>query len=186
MVLGTDGVMQSQLGPTITNREGAGDDLVPRTVPRACADTSRCGPADTGSRGSARMGGVLRLKRAYEPATPPDGHRVLVDRLWPRGLSKERASIDEWMKDVAPSAELREWFAHDPERWPEFQRRYKKELRARQELVRDLAMLAAGGRVTLVYGARDEAHNDAVVLADVVRARMRRSYRCRDGAAERP
>jgi uncharacterized protein YeaO (DUF488 family) len=117
---------------------------------------------------------MLELKRAYEPAAASDGRRVLVDRLWPRGLSKEKAAIDDWMKEVAPSAELRRWFGHDPEKWAEFQRRYKQELRAREDLVREIAKLASRGRVTLVYGARDEAHNDAVVLAAVVRARMKR------------
>jgi uncharacterized protein YeaO (DUF488 family) len=117
---------------------------------------------------------MLRLKRAYELPNPSDGRRILVDRLWPRGLSKEKAAIDEWMKEIAPSTELRRWFGHDPEKWPEFQRRYKQELRARTDLVRDIAKLASQRRVTLVYGARDEAHNDAVVLAAVVRSRMRR------------
>lgn len=118
---------------------------------------------------------MLRLKRAYEPPTRSDGRRLLVDRLWPRGLSKERAAIDQWMKEVAPSAELRRWFGHDPERWPEFQRRYRQELRARDDLVRGIAALASRGPVTLVFGARDEVHNDAVVLAAVVRARMKRA-----------
>lgn len=117
---------------------------------------------------------MLRLKRVYEPRDSSDGRRILVDRLWPRGLSKEKAAIDEWMKEIAPSAELRRWFGHDPEKWPEFQRRYKQELRAQADLVREIAKLASHGRVTLVYGARDEAHNDAVVLAAVVRSRMRR------------
>lgn len=118
---------------------------------------------------------VLRVKRAYEPPTRSDGYRVLVDRLWPRGLSKERAAIDEWMKDVAPSAQLRRWFGHDPEKWPEFQRRYRQELRTRADLIRRIARRASRGTVTLVYAARDEAHNDAVVLAAVVRARLTRS-----------
>jgi uncharacterized protein YeaO (DUF488 family) len=118
---------------------------------------------------------MLRLKRAYEPAVHADGYRILVDRLWPRGLSKEKAAVDEWMKEIAPSAELRRWFGHDPERWREFRRRYERELRAREELVREIAALASHRRVTLVYGARDEAHNDAVVVAAVVRARMKRA-----------
>ena len=117
---------------------------------------------------------MLRLKRVYEPPDSSDGRRILVDRLWPRGLSREKAAVDEWMKEIAPSAELRRWFGHDPEKWPEFQRRYRRELRARDDLVREIAKLAARGRVTLVYGARDEEHNDAVVLAAVVRARRRR------------
>jgi uncharacterized protein YeaO (DUF488 family) len=117
---------------------------------------------------------MLQLKRAYEPATASDGKRILVDRLWPRGLSKERAAIDEWMKDVAPSTSLRRWFGHDPERWPEFRRRYKRELRDHSELLSHIASLASRGRVTLVFGARDEQHNDAVVLAALIRARLRR------------
>ena len=120
---------------------------------------------------------TLRLKRAYEPAAPSDGHRILVDRLWPRGVSREDAAIDEWMKEIAPSTELRKWFGHDPEKWPEFQRRYKQELRLQAELVRQIATLASHGVVTLVFGAKDEAHNDAVVLASVVRARMTRVVR---------
>jgi uncharacterized protein YeaO (DUF488 family) len=118
---------------------------------------------------------MLRVKRVYEPPTRSDGYRVLVDRLWPRGLSKERAAIDEWMKDVAPSARLRQWFGHDPDKWPEFQRRYRRELRTRADDIGHIAKRASRGTVTLVYAARDEAHNDAVVLAAVVRARLRRS-----------
>ena len=110
----------------------------------------------------------LKLKRVYEPAESSDGYRILVDRLWPRGLSKAKAAVDEWMKEIAPSAELRRWFGHDPERWAEFQRRYEHELRAHADLVGEIASRAAQGPVTLVYGARDEAHNDAVVLAAVV------------------
>ena len=120
---------------------------------------------------------MLRLKRVYEPSGRGDGRRILVDRLWPRGLSKEKAAIDEWMKEAAPSTELRRWFAHDPEKWREFQRRYKQELRTRNDLVREIARQASRGPVTLVYGARDEAHNDAIVLAAVVRARMRLNAR---------
>lgn len=116
---------------------------------------------------------MLRIKRVYDPPSRTDGRRILVDRLWPRGLSKEKAAIDEWMKDIAPSAELRRWFGHDPKKWPEFQRRYKQELRAHADQVREIAKLASRGRVTLVYGARDEKHNDAVVLAAVVRSHMR-------------
>jgi uncharacterized protein YeaO (DUF488 family) len=117
---------------------------------------------------------MLRLKRAYEAKAPSDGRRILIDRLWPRGLSKSRVGIDEWIKEVAPSTELRQWFGHDPKKWPEFRRRYKQELRAQSEHVDRLARLARRGRVTLVFGARDEAHNDAVVLAEVIRRRMSR------------
>ena len=119
---------------------------------------------------------MLRLKRAYEPAAGTDGYRILVDRLWPRGLSKAKAAIDAWMKDIAPSAELRRWFGHDPEKWREFRRRYQRELLARPDLVGEIATLASRRRVTLVYSAHDQLHNDAVVLAAVVRARMKRSH----------
>ena len=129
---------------------------------------------------------MLQLKRVYEPAADSDGRRILVDRLWPRGLSKKKAAIDEWLKEIAPSAELRRWFGHDPKKWPEFQRRYKLELRGHAATVRAIAALASRGPATLVYGARDEAHNDAVVLAVVVRARMNRtSSRMRHGAGKR-
>ena len=116
---------------------------------------------------------MLRVKRAYEPASRLDGYRILIDRLWPRGVSKENAAIDEWMKEVAPSAELRRWFGHDPAKWREFRRRYRRELQAREHLLRGIATLASRRRVTLVYGARDEEHNDAVVLAELVRARTK-------------
>jgi uncharacterized protein YeaO (DUF488 family) len=115
---------------------------------------------------------MLRLKRAYEPNAPGDGRRVLVDRLWPRGVSKERLAVDEWIKEVAPTTELRRWFGHDPARWLTFQRRYKGELEAHADLVDLLARQALRGRVTLIFSARDQSHNDAVVLAAVVRRRM--------------
>ncbi len=106
----------------------------------------------------------LRLKRAYEPAEAEDGTRVLIDRLWPRGVSKDQAAIDLWLKDLAPSTALRKWFGHDPARWAEFQRHYAEELQQHPEPFGQLHDLAQKGRVTLVYAARDEAHNDAVVL----------------------
>lgn len=121
----------------------------------------------------ARKADVLKLKRVYEPAARSDGRRILVDRLWPRGLTKEKAALDEWMKEIAPSTELRRWFAHDPEKWPEFQKRYRQELRAHADLVREIAARASRGRVTLVYGARDELRNEAVVLAAVVRSKLK-------------
>lgn len=110
----------------------------------------------------------LQLKRAYAPAEPSDGTRILVDRLWPRGVSKERADLSEWMKDIAPSTALREWFGHDPARWTEFQTRYRAELQDHQAELDQIRALAQKGMVTLVYGARDEIHNDAVVLRDVL------------------
>ncbi|MCK9511249.1 MAG: DUF488 domain-containing protein [Pigmentiphaga sp.] len=110
----------------------------------------------------------LRLKRAYEPAESSDGLRILVDRLWPRGLSKDKAALDDWLKDIAPSTELRRWFGHDPERWKEFQRRYREELKQHGEALEHLRGLAKEKTVTLVYSAHDEEHNDAVVLKEVL------------------
>jgi uncharacterized protein YeaO (DUF488 family) len=110
----------------------------------------------------------IRLKRAYEPASPEDGVRILVDRLWPRGLNKSEAAIDRWLKEVAPSNELRRWFGHDPSRWDEFRRRYEAELSHRAELLSELREMARKGPLTLVYGARDEVHNQAVALRDIL------------------
>ncbi len=113
----------------------------------------------------------VRLKRAYAAAAEEDGTRVLVDRLWPRGVSKAEAALDHWMKEIAPSTELRQWFGHDPARWEEFRRRYGEALRGSGELLGQLRCLAREGVVTLVYAARDEVHNDAVVLRDVLLGR---------------
>lgn len=110
------------------------------------------------------------LKRAYDAAEPSDGYRVLIDRLWPRGVSKQEAQLDEWAKELAPSAELRKWFGHDPTRFAEFRRRYREELAGHEEKLNELRHRAATGALTLVYGARDTEHNDAVVLAEVLRA----------------
>ena len=110
----------------------------------------------------------LGLKRAYEHPAPEDGYRILIDRLWPRGVSKEEAALDDWMKDVAPSTELRKWFGHDPVRWPEFRRRYRGELRQHPQDLDRVRELARSGHVTLVYSAHDEQHNDAVVLKNVL------------------
>jgi len=106
----------------------------------------------------------IRLKRAYDPPTKDDGLRILVERLWPRGLTRERAKIDHWCKEVAPSPALRRWFAHEPARWPEFQKRYRAELKANASEVARLEELCAGRRVTFVFAARDEAMNSAVLL----------------------
>nr|WP_255435679.1 DUF488 family protein [Paracoccus sp. S1E-3] len=108
------------------------------------------------------------MKRAYDPALPSDGTRILVDRLWPRGVSKERADLGAWMKDIAPSTALREWFGHDPARWGAFQSRYRAELADHRAELDEIRQLAQKGIVTLVYSARDEVHNDAVVLRDVL------------------
>jgi uncharacterized protein YeaO (DUF488 family) len=115
--------------------------------------------------------GRIRLKRAYEPAAKADGTRVLVDRLWPRGVTKAAAAIDRWEKTLAPSAALRQWFGHDPARWDEFRTRYVGELRASREALGALRALAREGPITLVFSARDERHNDAVVLRDVLLGR---------------
>jgi uncharacterized protein YeaO (DUF488 family) len=111
---------------------------------------------------------VVRVKRAYLPPAPDDGVRVLVDRLWPRGLSKSEGAIDRWMKDLAPSTELRRWFGHDPSRWDEFRRRYGIELSGKSDQLEELRALARSGPLTLVYGARDELHNQAVALRDLL------------------
>jgi uncharacterized protein YeaO (DUF488 family) len=118
---------------------------------------------------------AVRLKRAYEPAEPADGYRVLVDRLWPRGVAKEAARLDEWARELAPSDELRRWFGHDPAKFAEFRRRYRAELAAREEKLRELRRRARRGTVTLVYAARDPEHNDAVVLAELLRERSART-----------
>ena len=112
--------------------------------------------------------GHVKLKRAYEPPGPDDGTRVLVDRLWPRGVSKDDAALDLWLKDLAPSTELRKWFGHDPSRWQEFCERYSAEVRQHQEAYDQLRELARKGPVTLVYSAHDEIHNDAVVLRSLL------------------
>jgi uncharacterized protein YeaO (DUF488 family) len=108
----------------------------------------------------------VRIKRAYEPPSSHDGTRVLVDRLWPRGVKKADAGISQWMKEIGPSNELRKWFGHDPARWDEFRRRYKAELTKKQELMSQLRDLARTGPLTLVYAAQDEAHNQAVILRE--------------------
>jgi uncharacterized protein YeaO (DUF488 family) len=117
----------------------------------------------------------IRLKRAYDSASPSDGYRVLIDRLWPRGVSKSQARLDEWDKELAPSAELREWFGHEPSRFLEFRRRYIRELHRRRPRLTELRRRARAGTLTLVYSAHDTEHNDAVVLADVLRRGLPRS-----------
>jgi uncharacterized protein YeaO (DUF488 family) len=110
----------------------------------------------------------FRLKRAYEPPAKSDGTRILIDRLWPRGVTKEEAAIDHWLQDIAPSTELRRWFGHDVNLWTEFQRRYTAELKHHGEQLDELLRMARKGPVTLVFGARDEEHNDAAVLKHVL------------------
>jgi uncharacterized protein YeaO (DUF488 family) len=108
----------------------------------------------------------FKTKRAYEKPERSDGCRVLVDRIWPRGVSKTEAKIDQWLKDLAPSTALRKWFAHDPARWAEFKRRYFAELKPQREALDELRKLASGGTVTLIFGARDTEHNQAVALKE--------------------
>lgn len=116
---------------------------------------------------------MIQLKRVYEKPSRKDGVRILVDRLWPRGLTKERAAVNLWLKDVAPSTELRKWFAHDPAKWKEFQVRYRKELREKKDALKLLKEKSQDRTVTLVYGARDEQHNEALVLRKIVEGRKR-------------
>jgi uncharacterized protein YeaO (DUF488 family) len=111
----------------------------------------------------------IQIKRVYLQASEDDGVRILVDRLWPRGLTKEKASVDLWIKEVAPSNELRKWFGHDPGKWDEFQTRYLAELKASGEPLARLKQEASKGRVTLLYGAKDEEHNEAVVLLKILK-----------------
>lgn len=115
-----------------------------------------------------QMKADVRIKRAYEPPASDDGARVLVDRIWPRGVTKEAAALMLWLKDIAPTTSLRKWFGHDPARWTEFQRRYHAELNQNRAAVEQLADLAKAGRVTLVYGAHDTMHNHALALADYI------------------
>jgi len=122
---------------------------------------------------------MLKLKRAYEPGTHADGTRILVERLWPRGLSKEALRIDGWLKDAAPSTELRQWFSHDPDKWPRFRARYVRELDSRPEAWRPIVAAARRGTVTLVYSSRDTEHNNAVALKDYLQPKLRRRPRAR-------
>lgn len=110
----------------------------------------------------------IKLKRAYEKPAKGDGFRILVERLWPRGVSKEDAQIDLWLKDIAPSAELRKWYGHDVEKWPEFKKRYRKELKDNKELIAELKNRVKKEEVTFVYAAKDEEHNSALVLKEYI------------------
>lgn len=114
--------------------------------------------------------GMVRIKRVYAEPSARDGVRILVDRVWPRGMTKQRARIDAWRKELAPSTELRQWFGHDPARWKEFRSRYRRELHRSDlvEALKELARLARGKAVTLVYSASDEEHNQAVVLKELL------------------
>jgi uncharacterized protein YeaO (DUF488 family) len=116
---------------------------------------------------------MIQLKRVYERPSRKEGVRILVDRLWPRGLTKERAAVNLWLKDVAPSGELRKWFGHDPAKWKEFQVRYRMELRQKKDSLKLLKEKSEDRTVTLVYAARDEQHDEAVVLRKIVEGRKR-------------
>lgn len=115
---------------------------------------------------------MIKVKRVYEPAEPTDGRRFLVDRLWPRGVRKDGADVEAWLKEAGPSDELRKWFGHDPQRWPEFRRRYLRELSAHQDVLAPLVQAAREGDITLVYSARDEQHNQAVVIKSVLEQQL--------------
>jgi uncharacterized protein YeaO (DUF488 family) len=117
---------------------------------------------------------MLTLKRAYEPGSRSDGTRVLVERLWPRGLSKKTLRLDAWLKDVGPSTGLRQWFSHDPDKWPRFRSRYFRELDSRPEAWRPIVSAARRGTVTLVYSSRDTLHNNAVALKDYLQSKISR------------
>lgn len=144
-------------------------------MPRARGGTSSGRPE------SRKSGAGVRIRRAYEVPRADDGYRVLVDRLWPRGRTKASVRLDDWAKDLGPSTDLRKWFGHDPARWAEFKRRYKVELRSpeRVRVLDELASRARAGMVTLVYGARDEEHNEARVIAEKVEQRLTTAKRSR-------
>ena len=112
---------------------------------------------------------MIKTKRIYEPANDDDGFRILVDRLWPRGLTKNKVKVDLWLKEIAPSKDLRKWFSHDPKRWEEFKKKYEAELKMKPELMRRIKQEEEKGLVTLLYSARDEEHNNAVALAIILK-----------------
>ena len=113
---------------------------------------------------------LIKIKRAYETSSKDDGFRILVDRLWPRGVSKEKAHLDLWIKDIAPSNDLRKWFSHDPGKWKEFEDKYKEELKDKNELIQEIKDIEEDkGKVTLIYSAKDKEHNNAVVLENILK-----------------
>jgi len=116
---------------------------------------------------------MIKLKRAYDPPSKSDGLRILVERLWPRGVTKEKAKVDLWLKEIAPSAELRNWYKHDLSKWEEFQRRYRDELVKKGEMIKEIEQMADKGPVSFVYAARDENHNSALVLKNYIESRKR-------------
>lgn len=116
---------------------------------------------------------TIDLKRAYDPPATGDGRRILVDRVWPRGIAKDDLRIDAWLKDLAPSTELRKWFGHDPAKWDEFRKRYARELEQRSETLEELVEKARAGRVTLIFSAKDTEHNNAVALRENLERRLK-------------
>jgi uncharacterized protein YeaO (DUF488 family) len=120
---------------------------------------------------------MLKIKRVYDPPSPNDGKRILIDRLWPRGLKKEDAKVDVWIKEVAPSTQLRMWYGHDPKKWVEFKRRFFSELHRRQDLVEGIVNASRKGTVTLLFGSKEERFNNAVAIKEFVEARMNASER---------
>ena len=117
---------------------------------------------------------MITLKRAYDPISRSDGRRILVERLWPRGLSKAKLHVDQWLKEAGPSTELRKWFGHDPQKWDTFRRRYARELDSRKDAWKPIVSAARRGRVTLIYSSHDTEHNNAVALQQYLRSKMRR------------
>lgn len=111
---------------------------------------------------------MVKIKRIYDPAAPADGKRILVDRMWPRGIKKEEAVLDEWLKELAPSTELRKWFGHDPAKWRDFRSRYKSELKGSADIIDRLRQESQRETITLLYAAKDVEHNNAVVLREIV------------------
>ena len=114
---------------------------------------------------------MVKTKRVYDPASPDDGKRILIDRLWPRGIKKERAKIEAWLKDIAPSDELRKWFSHDPAKWPDFEKRYAAELKKKSALVERLKTEAKKGTITLLYASKEARYNNAAVLKELIEHR---------------
>jgi uncharacterized protein YeaO (DUF488 family) len=155
--------------PTHSPAAGAGGAVLARAT--RCRPASAAGAAKLAAplTGHTAFMGEIRIKRIYDPPERGDGYRALVDRVWPRGVSRERAQLDEWAKDLAPSSELRRWFGHDPNRFKEFGSRYRAELAARPEPVEAMRRRAEREPVTLLYAARDPRHNHALVLAEVLR-----------------
>jgi uncharacterized protein YeaO (DUF488 family) len=129
---------------------------------------------------------MVKLKRAYDRVSPTDGKRLLVERLWPRGLSKEHLKLDGWIREVAPTTELRKWFGHDPAKWRQFRSRYFRELDSRPASWRSIVSLAGRGTVTLVYSSHDEEHNNAVALREYLQLKTRRRARLRRSTSHRP